>query len=131
MSGRALHRGVLLLIAGLTVVSGAVQMIAPGFVLGVVEAERSPASLHFFGIVGMFMILFGGLLGHALMSARPQPAAVLWAALQKFGAAIAVSLGIVRAVFHSPFAWGVAATDLISGVLALAWWWRLRRELRE
>ena len=131
MSGRALHRGVLLLIAILTVFSGAVQMIAPGFVLGVVEAERSPASLHFFGIVGMFMILFGGLLWQALASASPQPIAVFWAGLQKFGASIAVALGIVRAVFHSPLAWGVAALDLISGALALTWWVRLRRELRE
>lgn len=131
MSGRAIHRTVLLLIAILTVFSGAVQMIAPGFVLGVVDAERSPASLHFFGIVGMFMVLFGGLLWHALISAAPHPLAVLWAGLQKFGASIAVALGIVRAVFHSPFAWGVAALDLISGVLALTWWIRLRRELRE
>ena len=131
MSGRALHRSVLLLIAVLTVVSGAIQMIAPGFVLGVVETERSPASLHFFGIVGMFMILFGGLLWQALLSATPETAAVFWAGLQKFGASIAVALGIIRAVFHSPFAWGVAALDLISGVLILAWWWRLRRELLE
>jgi hypothetical protein len=131
MNARALHRGVLLLIAILTVFSGAVQMIAPGFVLGVVDAERSPASLHFFGIVGMFMILFGGLLWQALISARAQPAAIFWAGLQKLGASIAVGLGIIRAVFHSPFAWGVAALDLISGVLALAWWLRLRRELRE
>lgn len=131
MSGRALHRGVLLLIAILTVFSGAVQTIAPDFVLRVVDAERSPASLHFFAIVGMFMILFGGLLWQALLSASPQPLAVFWAGLQKFGASIAVALGTIRGIFHSPFAWGVAALDLISGVLALTWWMRLRREMRE
>jgi hypothetical protein len=131
MKARALHRGVLLLIAILTVFSGAVQVIAPGFVLGVVGAERSPASLHFFAIVGMFMVLFGGLLWQALRSVSPQPIAVFWAGLQKLGAAAAVTLGIVRDVFQSPMTWGVAALDLVSGVLALAWWLRLRRELRE
>jgi hypothetical protein len=131
MNARALHRGVLLLIAILTVFSGAVQVIAPGFVLGVVGAERSPASLHFFAIVGMFMVLFGALLWQALRSASPQPIAVFWAGMQKLGASAAVTLGIVREVFQSPITWGVAALDLVSGVLALAWWLRLRRESRE
>src|SRR6266513_664957 len=83
----------------------------------------------FFGIVGMFMLLFGGLLWHALtQDSRSQALPVLWASLQKFGASIAVALGIAHAIFQSPLAWLVAGFDFLSGVLALTWWFRIRAE---
>jgi hypothetical protein len=47
---------------------------------------------------------------------------VLWAALQKFGASAAVGLGVMHGVF-SPVALGVAGFDLLSGILALMYWW--------
>jgi hypothetical protein len=129
MKWHVIHRWVLLFISVATVLSGAVQMIAPGYVLTVVRASQTPASLHFFGIVGMFMVLFGGLLWHALtQEPRVQSIPVLWASLQKFGASIAVVLGIVHAIFQSPLAWAVAGFDFLSGVLALAWWFRIRSE---
>src|SRR5688572_6577334 len=95
----------LVAIAVATVVSGAVQLIAPGFVLGFLEAEASPSSRHFFGIVGMFMVLFGGLMLHALARPKENPAAFLWAGLQKLGACAAVGLGVARGLF-SPLALG-------------------------
>jgi len=129
MKWHVIHRWVLLFIAVATVLSGAVQMIAPGFVLNVVRANQTAASLHFFAIVGMFMLLFGGLLWHALtQDSRSQAIPVLWASLQKFGASIAVALGIAHAIFQSPLAWLVAGVDFLSGVLALTWWFRIRAE---
>src|SRR5439155_2008280 len=129
MKWHVIHRWVLLFIAVATVLSGAVQMIAPGFVLNVMRANQTAASLHFFAIVSMFMLLFGGLLWHALtQDSRSQAIPVLWASLQKFGASIAVALGIAHAIFQSPLAWLVAGFDFLSGVLALTWWFRIRAE---
>jgi predicted acylesterase/phospholipase RssA len=118
-----LHRGLrwlLACISAATVVSGAVQLIAPGFVLGFLNAESTPASRHFFGIIGMFMVLFGGLLLHALARPKENPAAFVWAGLQKLGACAAVSLGVARGLF-SPLALGVAGFDLFSGLLILGY----------
>lgn len=115
---QAMLRKVLLLISALTIVSGLVQMLAPSFVLGLIGGEVSPSGNHSFGIVGMFMILFGGLLLQALFAEEPQPIVLLWCGLQKFGAAAAVTLGVMRDVF-SWLALGVAGFDLVSGVAIL------------
>ena len=121
-----LLRKVLLLIAAVTVVSGLIQLIAPGFVLGFIGGETSASGNHSFGIVGMFMVLFGGLLIHALLAEKPPPVAVLWCGLQKFGAAVAVTMGVMRDLF-SWLAMGVGLFDLLSGVLILIFWFRLRK----
>jgi len=114
-------------IAAVTVLSGLGQVFMPGFVLRLIGAEVTPASSHFFGIVGMFMALFGGLLLHALFARKPGPIPVFWCGLQKLGATAAVSLGVARGVF-SALALGVAAFDLLSGVLILAYWFSIRKE---
>jgi hypothetical protein len=117
---------VLLAIAALTVATGAVQLAAPALVLRVVGGDTRPAAAHFFGIVGMFMVLFGGLLWQALRAPTPLAVPVFWAALQKLGASGAVALGFSRGLF-APLALLVASFDLASGVLALWYWWRIRR----
>ena len=89
-------RGILAAISVATVISGAVQLVAPGFELGFLRAESTATSRHFFGIVGMFMVFFGGLLLHALVRPKENPAAFVWAGLQKLGACVAVSLGVAR-----------------------------------
>lgn len=103
----------------ITILSGAAQMIRPALVLGIVGAEAGPASRHLFGIVGMFMVLFGGLTLHGVR-ARSAPA-LLWAGLQKFGAVAAVGLGFLHGVF-SLAALPVAGFDLTSGVLIFLCW---------
>ena len=110
---------VVCLIAGITILSGAVQMIWPAFVLDVVGAQTGVATEHFFGIVGMFMVLFGGLALHGAVAGSPP--ALLWAGLQKVGAVAAVVLGIRHSVF-SLGALPVAGFDLVSGLLILAYW---------
>ena len=125
-----MHRGilywVLLIIAISTVVSGLVQLVNPGFVLGLVGAEQSLTANHFFAIVGMFMVLFGGLLWQALASAAAPPMVLLWAGLQKFGASAAVGLGAARHVFGSTSLL-VAGFDLLSGILIFVYWASVRK----
>jgi hypothetical protein len=106
----------LMLIAVATIVSGAVQMFWPSLVLRFVGGASTPAGNHFFGIVGMFMLLFGGALLQALRSPTAQPIILFWAGLQKLGASAAVGLGVWHAIF-SPVALLVAGFDLFSGVL--------------
>lgn len=108
----------LLIISVLTIISGIVQVFAPAFVLHFVGAEVTPTTAHFFGIVGMFMALFGGLMLHSLYSEHPNQVAVLWCAFQKLGAFVAVGLGIFNDIF-SIMAAVVAIFDLFSGLLFL------------
>lgn len=113
------------IIAAITIISGLVQAVNPAFVLDIIDGAAHPASNHFFGIVGIFMVLFGGLLYHALQTKRHQPVAVLWCGLQKFGAAAAVGLGVFRDIF-SWIALGVASFDLLSGLLIIIYWYSIQ-----
>ncbi len=114
-------------IAAITLLSGLGQLLMPGFVLRIVGAEVVPATQHFFAIVGMFMALFGGMVLHALFSARHHRIVLLWAALQKGGAFGAVTLGVSSGIF-SPLAMGVAFFDLASGLLMVGYLWVTRHE---
>lgn len=111
-------RLIIILIGMLTVISGLMQMVAPAFILKLVGGEITDTTKHFFAIIGMFMFLFGGLIIHALYSIQDNKAAVLWCALQKFGAAIAVAIGIVHHLF-SLTAGFVASFDFVSGIIIL------------
>lgn len=113
-----------LIIAIITAFSGLLQVFAPGLVLQIISAQNNPTSRHFFSIVGMFMFLFGGALIQALFSSVPQSVVVLWSGLQKFGAAVAVTLGITKAIF-SPLAFAVAGFDLLSGIVIITYWFSM------
>lgn len=114
-------------IAAITVVSGLVQMVRPQWILAMVGGETAPAANHFFGIVGMFMVLFGGLLWQALTAPRPQPIPVFWCGLQKLGATAAVGLAVSRDLL-SWLALGVAGFDLLSAILIFVYWLDIRNE---
>jgi len=114
-------------IAAITVVSGLVQMVRPQWILAMVGGEATSTANHFFGIVGMFMVLFGGLLWQALAAPRPQPIPVFWCGLQKLGATAAVGLAVSRDLL-SWLALGVAGFDLLSAILILAYWRSIRSE---
>jgi hypothetical protein len=118
---------ILKLIAIITVISGLIQMLSPEFVLGIIGGDITDSTLHFFGIIGMFMALFGGLLLHALSGSRNNPIAVLWCGLQKYGAAVAVALGVINGLF-SWLAVGVALFDLFSGILITMHWYTIIRK---
>lgn len=102
----------------LTVLSGGVQLVAPALVLGALDAEATATSSHFFRIVGMFMMLFGGLLLQVWWSdAEPRSSvAIYWCALQKAGAVTAVGCGVALGLFSS-MALAVAGFDLLSALI--------------
>jgi hypothetical protein len=104
----------------ITILSGAFQLVAAPWELAFLQAQTGLASTHFFRIIGMFMVLFGGMLVHALSRPGPRDLVLLWTALQKFGAATAVGLGVVTAVF-SPLALFVAGFDLASAIVLIAY----------
>ncbi|GAB4010390.1 hypothetical protein GCM10028808_21030 [Spirosoma migulaei] len=109
-------RLIILGISVLTFISGLVQMIQPDFVLDFVGGESTPVTRHFFGTIGMFMLILGGLMVQALYEAQVSRAALFWGGLQKFGAAIAVGIGIMHGLM-SPIAGLVASFDFVSGIL--------------
>lgn len=125
MSDSALRRA-MIAIAALTVATGAAQVLAPRRVLSPLAAQDDATTGHLFGTVGMFMVVVGGGLLDTLVRPAHNPGVIFFAGLQKIGASIAVALGVRRRIF-SPPALLVAGFDLLSGVLAFAYWRRLRR----
>jgi hypothetical protein len=119
-------RLVMAAIAAITVVTGLAQILVPGFILGLLSAESTDTTRHLFATVGMFMVLFGGLFLQALLDRGEHPMVVLWASLQKVGASAAVAIGVAGGVFAG-VALLVAGFDLLSGVLGLTLWNRVRR----
>jgi Na+/proline symporter len=124
-----MRRGILfwlvMAIAAITLFTGCVQILFPAPILAVLSAEQSPAALHFFGLVGMFMALFGGALLHGLFVQQANRVVILWAGLQKFGAVAGVGIGVLHGVF-APLALLVTVFDFISGVLILTYLGHLR-----
>lgn len=118
MTGRGWRHWALIAIGVASIATGAAQAVAPAAMLALLDSEVTPASAHFFAIVGMFMVLFGGMLVHALWRGSGQRVVLLWAGLQKFGASVAVALGVMNGVFSS-LALLVAAFDFLSGALIL------------
>jgi len=119
-------RGVVAAIAALTVLSGVGQLVLPGTVLDLLGAESTATTRHFFAIVGMFMAVVGAVTLQALLDEPTPPYVVLWCAVQKLGAFVAVSVGVGRDLFGS-VALVVALFDLLTAVLAALLWHRLRR----
>lgn len=104
-------------IGWITILTGAAQMIAPAPMLSLLKAENASAPAHLFATVGMFMVLFGAALVHALRTGGATASVVLlWAGLQKLGAAAMVGWGVSKGVFD-PLALLVAGFDLFSGLL--------------
>ncbi|MFD9031321.1 hypothetical protein ACFVZW_09240 [Streptomyces sp. NPDC059567] len=117
-------RLVLVLIGGVTVLTGACQLFAPGFVLDRLSADSTGISRHLFATVGMFMVVVGGLLVQGLLTPAPPPYLLFWAGLQKFGAFVLVGIGVLRDLFAA-LALLVAFFDLATALLC----WLMARRL--
>lgn len=117
-------RWLLLAIAAGTFLSGLVLVVVPGVVLDVLSAPTRTSDKLFFGIIGMFMAVVGGALTQTLLGPAPSRLVVGWSALQKLGAAVAMSLAVVLDVF-SYAGLSLVVFDSVSAVLAAAYWWRL------
>jgi hypothetical protein len=119
-------RLLLILIAATTVISGAVQLLAPDFVLSIIATEKSPLTLQFFATVGMFMLITGAMFLQSLLKRSSETAIPLWIGVQKAAAAGLVAWAIMRGLLL-PIAYVVAGFDAITAVLTFIFWHRLRR----
>jgi hypothetical protein len=109
-------RLILLLISVTTLLSGLIQLFAPGYVLEFVGTEMDTNTKQLFSTIGMFMFLFGAMMVHVLYSEEDNRVAVIWSGLQKLAASVAVFVGIIKGVFV-PLVAVVALFDLLSGLL--------------
>jgi hypothetical protein len=122
----ALIRLVLILIAVVTVLTGAAQLLAPSWVLAFVAPAPNALGAHFFATVGMFMVITGAMFLQSLLTRSAERAIPFWIGVQKGAASVLVTLAIMRGLL-APIAYAVAAFDLISGVVAFIFWHRLPR----
>ena len=111
-------------IAVITIFTGASQMVIPKLLLPLLGVEPSEAAAQLFATVGMFMVLFGAAVLHALQRHESAQVVLLWSGWQKIGAAILVSWGVNTGVFAQMTLW-VAGFDFVSGLL----FFKLRRSL--
>ena len=111
-----LERRAVTIIAWITVVTGTSQLLMAERLLPLLAVTPTLAAGQLFATVGMFMVLFGGAVLHAQASRAALPVVLLWAGLQKLGAAALVGWGVMQGIF-SPLALLVAVFDFASGVL--------------
>lgn len=119
-------RWTLLAIAFGTFVSGIVLAVAQRFVLDILSAPTATSDRLFFGIIGLFMAIVGGMLTQTLLQRRPSAVIVGWSALQKLGSSVAMSLAVALSVF-SDYGIALAAFDFCSALLAVGYLWRITR----
>ncbi len=119
-------RWTLLAIAFGTFVSGVLLAVAQRFVLDILSGPTATSDRLFFGIIGMFMAIVGGMLTQTLLQPRPSAVIVGWSALQKLGASVAMSLAVALSVF-SDYGIALAAFDFSSALLAVGYLWRITR----
>jgi hypothetical protein len=117
-------RWTLFAIAAGTFLSGLLLVVAQRFVLDILSAPTTTSDRLFFGIIGMFMAVVGGTLTQTLLQPQPGATVVGWSAVQKLGAAAAMSLAVALSVF-SYYGIILAAFDFCSALLAIGYWWRV------
>jgi hypothetical protein len=117
------RRGAAVAVGVLTVVSGLFLLAFPKTALGLIGAGKADPAPYLFGIIGMFMLLFGGLLIDTARRLEPSPVALFWCMLQKIGATIAMVVGYVTDVYGW-FALFVAIVDGASALIIRALWRR-------
>lgn len=122
----ALLRLSLIVIAAITVISGATQLVAPGTVLGMIAPAHDAADAHLFRTVGMFMVITGAMFLQSLVTRSTEPAIPLWIAVQKFAAAVLVLVAWASGLFLA-ITLLVALFDAATGVLAFVFWRRMPR----
>ena len=111
---------VLRAIAGITVATGAVTAVRPGLVLGELSPGPTPMDRQLFGTIGMFMVVSGGTLHRTLAVPQPEPGMLIWSAVQKLGASVAMGIGVSRGLYARR-ALAVAGFDFASGLGCLAY----------
>src|SRR5262249_5872312 len=109
-----------------TFLSGLLLVVAQRWILDILSAPTTTSDRLFFGIIGMFMAIVGGMLTQDLLQPAPSRIVVGWSALQKLCASAAMSLAVALSVF-SYYGIALAAFDFCSALIAIGYWWRIRR----
>ena len=116
-------------IGAITFLTGAVQVVAPAFVLRRIGGQGRGGSVHLFGTIGFFMVVVGGLLAQATGRSGAERTVIrpviTWSAVQKIGATTAMTIGAARGVF-APVALLVALFDGVSAAVLLVYRAKLR-----
>ena len=113
----ALLRLTLIVIAAITLVSGAAQLAAGKLILSVIAPSATGPEVHLFSTVGMFMVITGAMFCQSLISRTDAPAISFWIAVQKLAAAVLVFIAWMKGYFLW-FALGVVVIDIGKGAVA-------------
>jgi O-antigen/teichoic acid export membrane protein len=116
----------IILISIATMISGIMQIVAPAYVLAFIGADQAAITTQLFATIGMFMLFFGAMMLQVIYSSGENKAAVLWSAIQKFGASIAVVLGVIKGLFLT-IALAIALFDICSGFILVYYLYSLRK----
>jgi hypothetical protein len=118
------QRGLCVIIGVITAVSGLFLLAFPKTALNLLDAGTTDPASYLFGLIGMFMLLFGGLLIDTSRRVDPAPVALFWCAIQKVAATIAMFVGLISDVYG----WLALLLVLFDGLSALVIWALWRRE---
>ncbi len=122
----ALIKLVLMVIAGITIVSGLSQIAVPAAVLHLIGADAGETSRQLFATTGMCMVITVAMFLQALLTRSREPAIPLWIGVQKLAAAVLVCWGWSNGLFGA-LALVVAGFDLATGILVLVFLSRMKR----
>jgi hypothetical protein len=111
-------------VGAITAVSGLLVLAFPITMLHLLDAGTTDPAPYIFGVVGLFMLLFGGLLVDAARRPEPPPVALFWCFLQKVGASVAMLAGFITDVYG----WLALLVAVFDGVSALVVYGLWRRE---
>lgn len=115
---------VLIAIAGITILSGVVQIVVPEAALGALGFTASVETIYLLRLVSLLTALFGGALLHTAWTGRYETTVVLWSGLQKVLGAAAVLLAVLSGMVAGA-ALLIAGYDFLAGLFVL-WFWRVR-----
>jgi hypothetical protein len=125
-NGRNWADWLLVAIAIITILSGAIQIIQPEMILNSMGIKPADETTYFFRITSLLTGLFGGALLHAALSSQTEPVILLWACLQKLLGSASVLLAVLSGLL-TVGALAAAGYDFIAGLFIL--WYRQNRSL--
>lgn len=109
-------RSLLIIIGFITMATGLLQILAPDYILGYIGGDIVASNQFSFGIIGMFMLLFGGLCIHTLYDNDTSRTALIWCAVQKLCAGLAIALAVSKGLFNN-VALLIAVFDIVTSLL--------------
>ena len=117
------QRGLCVVVGGITAFSGFLLLLFPKTMLDWLGAGTADPAPYLFGIIGVFMLVFGGLTIDACRRPDPPPVVLFWATIQKIGAVLAMLVGLFTDVYGI-LALLVALFDAVSALILWALWRR-------